>query len=57
MKKVWISEELMSALRLSSEGFVIIENSNIIWMNESAEEIFDKPEWIQEDRTIDSILS
>ena len=47
----------MSALRLSSEGFVIIENSNIIWMNESAEEIFDKPEWIQEDRTIDSILS
>lgn len=57
MKKAQIGEDLKLALSLSSDGFIIIENYEIIWMNESAEEILGKPEKNHDDRTLDSIFS
>ncbi|MFM7105283.1 MAG: PAS domain-containing protein, partial [Flavobacteriales bacterium] len=57
MKRAQIGEDLKLALSLSSDGFIIIENYEIIWMNESAEEILGKPEKNHDDRTLDSIFS
>ncbi len=57
MKMDQIGPELYSSLSLSSEGFVIIHNLQIKWMNERAEEIFGLVEARPRNLTIDNILS